>query len=149
MINEFEFFEGAATESNTSPKITVRRGGHLVLTHAAVERLGAGVTHVQIGFNAKTGAVGIRAAEETARGRYRLRRQKSALGHIVDAKRFFRHHSLPLDKARSFEVEDFGGGIVGFRLDTPAAVEVVEPAPVEQVAETPPSIAARRKAKAA
>ncbi|NJL27045.1 MAG: hypothetical protein HC897_03760, partial [Thermoanaerobaculia bacterium] len=140
MTNEFEFFEGAATESNASPRITVRRGGHLVLTHAAVEQLGAGVTFVQLGFNAKTGAVGIRAADEAARGRYRLRRQKSALGHIVDAKRFFRHHDLPLGKARSFEVEDFGGGIVGFRLDTQAAVEVVEPA-VEQAPETTPSIA--------
>ncbi|NJL29135.1 MAG: hypothetical protein HC897_15260 [Thermoanaerobaculia bacterium] len=148
MTNEFEFFEGAATESNTSPRITVRRGGHLVLTKAAVDQLGAGVTFVQLGFNAKTGAVGIRAAEETARGRYRLRRQKSALGHIVDAKRFFKHHSLPLGKARSFDVEDFGNGIVGFRLDTPAPVEVVEQA-VEQAPETPPSIAARCKAKPA
>ena len=145
MTNEFEFFEGAATESNTSPKITVRRGGHLVLTHAAVELLGAGTTHVQIGFNAKTGAVGIRAADEEARGRYRLRTQKSALSQIVDAKRFFKHHGLPLGKARSFEVEDFGGGIIGFILDTPPEVEAAEPA-TETATKPEP---ARRTAKAA
>ena len=36
----FEFFQGNATESRTRPQITVRRGGLMVLTRAAVDLLG-------------------------------------------------------------------------------------------------------------
>ncbi len=45
MSNGFQFFEGATSESTTAPRITVRKGGVLVLTQAAVEMLGDGVTH--------------------------------------------------------------------------------------------------------
>jgi hypothetical protein len=41
----------------------------------------------------------------------------------VDAKRFFAHRALALDKARGLEVEDFGGGVVGFRLPEEGAGE--------------------------
>jgi hypothetical protein len=60
---------------------------------------------------------------------------------LVDGKRFFAHRGLALDKARGLEVEDFGGGIVGFRL----------PEEGEAEAEAPPAKAVkggRRKAAA-
>jgi hypothetical protein len=61
MSNGFEFFEGTRTESQT-PQVTVRRSGQLVLTPPAVAMLGEDVTHVQVGYNAESGIVGIRAA---------------------------------------------------------------------------------------
>jgi hypothetical protein len=64
MTTGFEFFEDAATVSTTAPRITVRRTGQLVLTQAAVEMLGEGVSHVQIGFNEKTKSVGLRSVPE-------------------------------------------------------------------------------------
>jgi hypothetical protein len=43
--------------------------------------------------------------------------------------RFFSHRGLVVDKARGLEVEDFGGGIVGFRLPEEKA-EAPKPAKV-------------------
>jgi len=99
MTTGFEFFEGAATVSTTAPRITVRRTGQLVLTQAAVAMLGEGVSHVQIGYNEKTKAVGIRSVAEDAKGRYRLRSQPNGVSYLVDGKRFFAHYGLSLGKA--------------------------------------------------
>ena len=96
--------------------MTVRKAGQLVLTEAAVAMLGEGVEAVQIGYNAKSRVVGIRPAPEGGRGALKLRVQPNGRSRLVDAKRFFAHRGLALDKARGLEVEDFGGGIVGFRL---------------------------------
>ncbi len=46
----------------------------------------------------------------------KLRAQPNGRSRLVDAKRFFAHRGLAIDKARGLEVEDFGGGVVGFRL---------------------------------
>ena len=116
MGTEFEFFEGTATVNSTTPRVTVRKAGQLVLTEAAVAMLGEGVEHVQIGYNAKSRVVGIRSAPEGGRGALKLRAQPNGRSRLVDAKRFFAHRGLAVDKARGLEVEDFGGGIVGFRL---------------------------------
>jgi hypothetical protein len=78
--------------------------------------LGEGVEHVQIGFNAKSRVVGIRPAADGVRGALKLRAQPNGRSRLVDAKRFFSHRGLALDRARGLEVEDFGGGVVGFRL---------------------------------
>ena len=137
MSNGFEFFEGAATVSTTAPRITVRRTGQLVLTQAAVAMLGEGATHVQIGYNEKTKAVGIRSASDDAKGRYRLRSQTNGVSYLVDSKRFFAHHKLSVGKARGFAVEDFGSGVVEFRFEDggakgdemPAAQKVERKAP--------------------
>jgi hypothetical protein len=96
--------------------VTVRKAGQLVLTEAAVAMLGEGVEHVQIGYNAKSRVVGIRPAPDGGRGVLKLRAQPNGRSKLVDAKRFFSHWALAVDKARGLEVEDFGGGIVGFRL---------------------------------
>ncbi len=128
MSNGFEFFEGAATASTTAPRITVRRTGQLILTQAAAAMLGDGVTHVQLGYNQETQAVGIRSAAEDAKGRYRLRTQPNGVSFLVDAKRFFAHHGVSLGKARGFAVEDFGDGVVGFRFEAGG-----EQAPIEAV----------------
>ena len=98
MTTGFEFFEGAATVSTTAPRITVRRTGQLVLTQAAVAMLGEGATHVQIGYNEKTKAVGIRSVPEDAKGRYRLRSQTNGVSFLVDGKRFFAHHGLSVEQ---------------------------------------------------
>ena len=116
MSTTFEFFEGAATVNSTTPRVTVRKTGQLVLTEAAVAMLGEGVEAVQIGFDPKARAVGIRPAAEGGRGVLKLRRQPNGRSRLIDCKRFFAHHGLTVEKARGLEVEEFGGGIVGFRL---------------------------------
>ena len=121
---DFVFFEGNQSESGSRAQITVRRGGLMVLTRAAVDMLGDEVEHVQLGFNPKTKAVGIRVADDEAQGRYRLRTQQKSPSRLIGGKRFFKHYSLSVDKARTFDAEDFGNGIVGFRLidaEQPAA----------------------------
>jgi hypothetical protein len=123
--------------------VTVRKSGQLILTEASVGLLGEGVEAVQIGFNAKTRAVGIRPAPEDGRGVLKLRVQPNGRSRLVDAERFFAHHALAVDKARGLAVEDFGGGVVGFRLpEEGASGDVAE-------AETPAKVAKiRRKAAA-
>ncbi len=44
MSNGFDFFEGSATEGILSPRVTIRKGGQLVLTQAAVDLMGEGTT---------------------------------------------------------------------------------------------------------
>lgn len=70
-----------------------------MLTTGAVEMLGNDVGFIQLAFNAKGGVVGIRAASEQAKGRYRLRSQKSGSSRLVTGKRFFKHHGLTIEKA--------------------------------------------------
>ena len=72
----------------------------------------------------------------------KLRAQPNGRSRLVDAKRFFAHRGLAVDKARGLEVEDFGGGIVGFRLPEEGAAE--PEAPVAKVAKG----GGRRKATA-
>ncbi len=78
--------------------------------------LGDGISHVQIGHNAKTQVVGIRAAGEDAKGRYRLRSQGTNGLHLVTGKRFFAHYGLDVAKARTFDAEKIEDGLVGFCL---------------------------------
>ena len=72
----------------------------------------------------------------------KLRAQPSGRSRLVEAKRFFAHRGLAVDKVRGLEVEDFGGGIVGFRLPEEGAGE----APPANVAKV--SGGARRRAAA-
>ncbi len=148
----FDFYEGTVTE-NTAPKITVRKGGQLVLTKGAVEMLGDDVTAVQLGFNAKTKVVGIRGAADDAQGRYRLRSQKNSGSRLVTGKRFFTHNGLTIEKARTFDAEEYDGGIVGFKLtDEPVEAETEIPtAETTPAKKTAPAkkTGGRRKAKAA
>jgi hypothetical protein len=124
----FEFYEGGRTDSR-APRITVRRSGQLALTGAAVALLGEEVSHVQVGYDSTTKAVGIRPAAEGVRGRYKLRRMANRSG-LVDGRRFFAHHGLTVGEARTFEVEQFGQGILGFRLaETAAEAPAVEAKP--------------------
>jgi hypothetical protein len=60
--------------------------------------------------------VGIRSAADGVRGALKLRAQPNGRSRLVDAKRFFAHRGLAVDKARGLAVEDFGSGVVGFRL---------------------------------
>lgn len=139
----FEFYEGSVSEG-TAPKITVRKGGQLVLTSGAVEMLGDDIEFVQLGLDHKTGVVGIRAATEDAKGRYRLRAQKNSESRLVTGKRFFAHNDLTIEKAQTYDAEEFEGGIVGFKL----IEELAEPEPkVETVSAK--KTGGRRKAKAA
>ncbi|MCH9650792.1 MAG: hypothetical protein K0U98_21370 [Deltaproteobacteria bacterium] len=113
----FDFYEGATTDSTSHPRITVRRGGLMVLTQAAVEMLGEEVERVQVGYNPETRAVGLRAAGGGTRGSYRLREQRNSVSRLVDGKRVFSHHCLAVDKARTFDAQNFGDGVVGFVLE--------------------------------
>jgi hypothetical protein len=85
--------------------------------------LGQDVEAVQIGFDPKARAVGIKPAAEGGRGVLKLRRQPNGLSRLIDAKRFFSHHSLAVETARGLAVEEFGGGVVGFRLAEEGAGE--------------------------
>jgi hypothetical protein len=135
--NGFEFFEGTRTEAQT-PQVTVRRSGQLVLTPPAVAMLGEDVSHVQVGYNTGSGIVGIRAAANGAKGRYRLRAQANG-SSLVDGRRFLGHHGLKLDKAQTFPAEAVGDGIVGFTIPksgTAAAVESDAPVTEPKAART-------------
>jgi hypothetical protein len=128
MSTGFQFFEGSASINSTTPQVTVRKSGQVVLTQAAVELLGDGVEQVQVGYNAKTGAVGIRPAANGGRGALRLRKQPNGRSRLLDAKRFFAHHDLAVGAVRRLPVEDFGGGIIGFVVNGGQSVEQpVEP----------------------
>ena len=112
--NQFDFFEGTRSETQT-PTVTVRRSGQMVLTPPAVAMLGDDVTHVQMGYDAETRAVALRAVPNGAKGRYRLRSQANG-SSLVDGRRFLSHHDVKVEKARSFPAESFGKGLVGFRF---------------------------------
>jgi hypothetical protein len=120
---DFVFFEGAISENAARARITVRRGGLLILTAGAVAMLGEEVDTVQLAFSPTSGAVGIRAADSGIPGSYRLRPQINGTGRQVSGKRFFEHHGLDADQARTFEAINFGEGLIGFRFEVPAAVE--------------------------
>ena len=51
---------------------------------------------------------------------------------MIGGKRFFNHHGLDADKAKTYGAKDFGNGIVGFHLElqpaAPAAVPAAVPA---------------------
>ena len=116
MTSDFTFFEGAATVNSTTPRVTVRKTGQLVLTEAAVAMLGEDVAAVQIGFDPTARAVGIKPAADGGRGVLKLRRQPNGRSRLIDAKRFFSHHELAVETARGLAVEEFGGGVGRFRL---------------------------------
>ena len=142
----FEFYQGTASE-NTTPKITARKGGQLVLTSGAVAMLGDDVESVQLGYDRKTKVVGIRGAGEDAEGRYRLRSQKNGQSRLVTGKRFFAHYGLTIDKARTFNAEAYDGGIVGFKLSEESGEgqgDSETPAPAKKT----PAKSTGRKAKA-
>lgn len=89
---------------------------------------------MQLAFNRKTGAAGIRAAAAGTPGSYRLRHQKKGAGRQITGKRFFLHFGLDLTApARSFDVTDFGGGLIGFTF------EVKPAAPAEEVPSAAPA----------
>ncbi len=56
MDQAFDFYQGSASEDFTTPKVTLRKSGHMVHTPAAVALMGEEVTQVQIGFKAGTRA---------------------------------------------------------------------------------------------
>ena len=112
----FDFYEGTANAHSQEPRITVRSGGLMVITPAAVELLGDDVTHVQLGLNPKTNTVAIRKAADNAKGRYRLRTQKNSTMLLVGGKKFFTHHNLTIEKAESFDATKIADGLVGFTL---------------------------------
>ncbi len=85
----FEFFEGTTSTSSTTPRVTVRRAGQLILTQAAVDLLGDGVTHVQLGYNPKTKAVGIRPAAGLGKRSARVPRRISRLPGAAAIPTFF------------------------------------------------------------
>ena len=138
-----EFFEGARTESK-APQVTVRRSGQMVLTAATVAMLGEGVSHVQFGWDADNRAVALRAAREGAKGRYRLRAQANG-SSLVDSRRFLAHHGVEMEKAETLPAEDFGGGMIGFRLDEAATGAESETEVKAATAESKPARTAERK----
>lgn len=112
----FNFYEGTANAHSQEPRITVRSGGLMVITPAAVEMLGDDVNYVQLGLNPKTNTVAIRKAADNAKGRYRLRTQKNSPMLLVGGKKFFTHHNLPVNKAESYDAKKIADGLVGFTL---------------------------------
>lgn len=139
---DFEFFEGNLSVSAARPQITIRKGGVIVISRAVAVMLGDKLSHVQLAYNPKTRAIGLRGTGADTPGAYQLRPQSKGPGRMIGGKRFFKHHGLDADQARTYEATDFGNGIVGFVLapaaiPEPAAAEVapataeVAPAPVK------------------
>ena len=115
-VPAFEFFEGNLSESNSSPQVTVRRGGLMVLSAAAAEMLGEGVEKVQLAYDRSSKTVGIRAASGDAPGAYLLRHQAKSPNRLVGGKRFFTYNGIPTEKAATFEAVRYGDGLIGFRM---------------------------------
>ncbi len=116
MSNGFTFFKGTPSQSASIPRITIRRNGLLVLTQAAANMLDKDSLRVELGFNEKTKAIGLRGTSDPANGSYLLRKPKKGSSRLVDGKKFLAHLGLSFDSAESFDAEDFGDGVVGFRL---------------------------------
>jgi hypothetical protein len=151
MTTGFQFFEGTRS-TTTSPQVTVRRSGQMVLTPAAVAMLGDDATHVQFGYDPDTRTVALRSAANGAKGRYRLRAQSNG-SSLIDGRRFMAHYELQVDKAQRFPAEELADGMVGFRMsdevDTTATADDTEaPAPV-QSKQAKPARTTKRKAAAA
>ena len=142
----FQFYEGSTTDSATSARITVRKGGILVLTKAAVKMLGDDIEAVQLGFNPETRAIALRPASLDARGSYRLRGQRNSVSKLVDGKRVFKHHGLIAKSSMSYDAESFGDGLVGFTLPETAMAET-ENATADTKADNKPATK-RRSTKA-
>ncbi|MEM9553691.1 MAG: hypothetical protein AAGC60_05485 [Acidobacteriota bacterium] len=119
----FQFFEGSSTESAKQPRITVRKGGILVLSQATFGLLGDDAEAVQVGYNSETRAIALRKTEPSAKGAYRLRSQRNSVSRLVDGKRVFRHHGLTAEAAATYDAEEFGDGLVGFTLPETAVPE--------------------------
>ena len=117
----FKFFEGNASESRTKAQVTVRRGGLMVITQAAVDLLSENPTHVQLAYDAETRAIGIRSCAPDASGCYTLRTQAKSPSRLVGGGRFFKHHDLDTEQATTFDAVDFGNGIMGFVLPATTA----------------------------
>ncbi len=132
---EFEFFEGGISVSSTRPQITLRRGGVIVITRAAAVMLGDAFTHVQLAYNPKSRAIGLKAATADTPGSYLLRPQTKGPNRLIGGKRFFNHHGLDITKASTHEATDFGNGIVGFILPAPAKPAAAPAAPAAVPAE--------------
>jgi hypothetical protein len=151
MTTGFQFFEGTRT-TTTSPQVTVRRSGQMVLTPAAVAMLGDDATHVQFGYDPDTRTVALRSASNGAKGRYRLRAQANG-SSLVDGRRFMAHYELQVEKAQRFPAEELADGMVSFRLvdevDTAAADtadDTEAPAPVPAKKQKPARTTKRKAA---
>ena len=71
-------------------------------------------------------------------GSYRLRHQMKGAGRQITGKRFFLHFGLDLTApARSFDVTDFGGGLIGFTFEVKPAAAPVEEVPAAAPATKP------------
>ncbi len=127
MSNGFQFYEGNATESAEHARITVRKGGVLVLTQATLDMLGADASHVQVGFNPETRQLALRSSGGDSKGAYRLRSQRNSPSRLVDGKRVFKLHGLAAESSTSYEAEDLGDGLIGFRLPETAADDEPQP----------------------
>lgn len=146
-MSNFVFLTGTESRSN-SPKITIRKGGMIVLNDRAVEKLGENVTHVQIGYNAESNAIGIRPTTADAAGRYRLRSQQKGSSRIINGKRLFAHHGLTAQTSQTFDVEEFSDGILGVVLSTARKPETEGPTPSADTTDTG-KVPAAAKARAA
>jgi hypothetical protein len=142
MTTGFQFFEGTRS-TTTSPQVTVRRSGQMVLTPAAVAMLGDGATHVQFGYDPDSRTVALRSAPKSAKGRYRLRSQSNG-SSLVDGRRFMAHYELQVEKAQRFPAEELADGMVGFRL-----VDEVDAADSETASDTTEAPAPAKKSKPA
>lgn len=143
----FQFFTGTQVSKSTTPKITVRRGGVLVFNEGAVRMLGDNVTHVRIAYDEETHAVAVVKADENAAGRYRLRNQKDSSSWIVNAKPMFEHFGLAIGKAKSFDVAEFGNGLIGVTLNgTLVQQDVVAAVAPSEQAESAPTGGKRKRA---
>ena len=145
----FEFFEGQTTRNQDDPRITIRKGGLLVLNSGALALLPAGTTHVQLGYDAEHRAVAIRPAKAKEKGSYTLRESRHGnQSRLVQGRIFFAHYGLPAESAQRFVAEDFGDGMVGFHLQATEPMTEAEPETSQPEATAPKPSPQRRKARA-
>jgi len=124
MSSNFEFFN-ANQARNDTPKITIRRNGVIVMNAGAVKLMVNGdedVTHVRVAYNRENRAIGIVPAADDDAGKFRLRRQNKSTSRTINARRLFEHYTISVEKATSYDVESFEGGLVGVTLSEDSQV---------------------------
>ena len=131
--NGFVFFEGGLQTSPDTPNVTVRKGGLLVLTNAAIQMLGDDVTYVMIGYNVETGQIGIQRSSQGQKGSYFLREQKNSSSRLVDGRSMFSHHELSVEQSVRLTPEKISDGLIAVTLPGRAKVE---PTPVKTPAKS-------------
>lgn len=112
MPRQFEVFTGRfKPASNKFMRVTLNARGSFSLNHATYEALGS-PKFVELLYDAASGAIGMRAADESNRHAYPVRTQRNAKSYLVGARAFYMHYGLNLEGLTVFNDPQVDEGIL-------------------------------------